>query len=378
MNSALTRSVALNLRIPFYFILPPFIKTTFLAYKIDLSHNSVTRSVQDLNDEKARRVQQASEAKNQRRGSFSCPESFKIHPLLQIKKAIAKRRGSTSSNASAAASAAPGKPAGILCLGLTAIVFPHQRLIPSFLCCPPFFSPSLSATPGPAPDIYDVFISLRYEEAAAQGAALKKQLEQQGCSVFLCDFLPGNDLASKIIDALTHCKLVVIMGTLTYGKKTSSGFSTFEELRHVGNEKKELFLVKMCDQFSEPETRFRLPNDMSYYPWQPKSAKEQPPADLCQKILARIQEVGLPRSPTKALSASAHSASSLAGRRVSMSDWLRDHELEELEEALKLLSIDSVPDAIFAVKEGSLTAADLQSLGVKPVRARRFISVSQQ
>lgn len=82
--------------------------------------------------------------------------------------------------------------------------------------------------------------------------------------------------------SLTHCKLVVILGTKTFGKRTGSDFGTLEELRYFLIEvilKKPFFLVKMCDTFEdleEAETFFRLPSSISYYfPWQPTTEAER-------------------------------------------------------------------------------------------------------
>ena len=54
--------------------------------------------------------------------------------------------------------------------------------------------------------------------------------------------------------------MVVIMGTLTYGEDISTGFSTYEELTFLCEEKKPFFLVKMCKHFGEEKTRVLLPS----------------------------------------------------------------------------------------------------------------------
>jgi hypothetical protein len=92
--------------------------------------------------------------------------------------------------------------------------------------------------------------------------------------------------------ALTHCKLAVILGTKTYGKKTTSGFSTFEELDYIFEVNKPFFLVKMCAEFEEPETLFRLPSRISYFPWHPASDAERRklPPNLVDKVIKRLEK----------------------------------------------------------------------------------------
>ena len=98
----------------------------------------------------------------------------------------------------------------------------------------------------------DVFISLRFAEALDQGKRLKAELETIGLSVFLCAADAGDDLADVIAENLVKSKLVVILGTATYGFKTSSSYSTYNELEYVTSANKPFFLVKMCSEFTVP------------------------------------------------------------------------------------------------------------------------------
>ncbi len=135
---------------------------------------------------------------------------------------------------------------------------------------------------------FDVFLSLRFSEAMDEAVALQTALQDRGLSVFLCDVAPGGDIAQTVIRTLSNCKMAVILGTKTYGQKTKSGFSNFEELRHIINEQKDYFLIKMCDRFEEEETRFRLPPDISYYLWKPVgAARKQVPGDLVEQIVKK-------------------------------------------------------------------------------------------
>jgi hypothetical protein len=133
-----------------------------------------------------------------------------------------------------------------------------------------------------------LFFSLRFAEAENEAKTVKVALEAKGVSTFLCAVEPGGDICSEVVNALHGCQLAIIMGTETYGKNTRVGFSTFEELRFIINEPKPFFLVKMCDKFEEPETRFRLDNSVSYYQWTPGHPI---PADLVTKIVEKLSSV---------------------------------------------------------------------------------------
>ncbi|EGD78215.1 hypothetical protein PTSG_12838 [Salpingoeca rosetta] len=149
-----------------------------------------------------------------------------------------------------------------------------------------------------------IFISLRFGEAHEAAKELKQALHEacHDVDVFLCDVPPGDDISEEIITALTDCDLAVIMGTKTYGKKTASKFSTFEELRFIINEEKPYFLIKMCDEFQVKQTRFRLPADISYFLWNPDCGtpahgtattprRLAPPAELVPQILKKLGAV---------------------------------------------------------------------------------------
>eukprot|EP01040_Poterioochromonas_malhamensis_P013606 gene13606-14991_t len=132
---------------------------------------------------------------------------------------------------------------------------------------------------------YQIFISLRFSEAKREGKILKQALEAKGISTFLCAVDPGGDIKREIVNALNKCHLAIIMGTRTYGQDTRVGFSTFEELRFICKEKP-FFLIKMCDKFEEPETRFSLHHSVSWFPWTPGSPI---PKDLISKIIEKLE-----------------------------------------------------------------------------------------
>jgi hypothetical protein len=139
-----------------------------------------------------------------------------------------------------------------------------------------------------------IFISLRFAEAGNEATALKSALEARGISTFLCAVLPGDDIATEIVNALHDCKLAIIMGTKTYGKDTGAGFSTFEELRFI-HKKKPFFLIKMCEQFEERETIFRLDSSVSYFQWLPGRPMA---GDLVALVLERLASVASRTTPS--------------------------------------------------------------------------------
>eukprot|EP00043_Microstomoeca_roanoka_P008635 m.83028 g.83028 ORF g.83028 m.83028 type:complete len:201 (+) comp14327_c0_seq4:464-1066(+) len=139
----------------------------------------------------------------------------------------------------------------------------------------------------------DIFISLRFGEALAAGKSLQQKLVAKGFNVFLCAVQAGGDLMTEIVYNIDKAKLVVIMGTKTYGQKTDAAFSTHEELKFLVNENKERFLVKMCDRFEDALARFHLGSNISYHLWMPRSEAEQRsvPADLVEAIVAKYQSL---------------------------------------------------------------------------------------
>lgn len=147
----------------------------------------------------------------------------------------------------------------------------------------------ISPAPPPASvNVYDIFISLRFCEALHEGKALKKQLEEQHLRVFLCEVLEGLDLGDTITDALHHSSLVVILGTATYGRPTTSPYSTLQELKFVVDEKKPFYLVKMCEEFLENAAKFHLTRSVAYYSWSPTTAQRHEEVDVPKELIDRI------------------------------------------------------------------------------------------
>ena len=143
----------------------------------------------------------------------------------------------------------------------------------------------------------DVFISLRFAEAGDEALQLKTALEAHGVVVFVCDQLAGNNLMDTIYGALDAASLVVILASHTYGKRTASGFSTYEEFQYTMDEKKPFFLIKMCERWSEPHVRGQLGARTMFDQWMPG---EPIPAGLERRVIARLQEVqGVVNEPSR-------------------------------------------------------------------------------
>jgi hypothetical protein len=235
-----------------------------------------------------------------------------------------------------------------------------------------------------------VFISLRFGEATPEARALQQGLHARAISTFLCDIPEGQDLANAVVMALTHCKLAVILGTKTYGKKTASSFSTFEELRYIVNERKPFFLVKMCTEFEEAETRFRLPPDISYFPWQPANdaKREQLPAGLVDRVARRVQEVtegwsghsvapplvsAVSMRPAETQQAHGTAAAvNSAGVGHGLMQWLQSLQLDEFELALRKVGAVDAHDVRDGFAAGDITKEMLEAEGLKSLRITRL------
>eukprot|EP00961_Rhodomonas_salina_P155915 2099562-Rhodomonas_salina.1 len=111
--------------------------------------------------------------------------------------------------------------------------------------------------------MFDFFISLRYAEANEESLKLKAALTKQGYTVYICDPKPGDDMLDEIANAIETSTLRVIMGSSTYGMKTTSNFSTHEELLRIMTLKKkknkDFAIVKMCVEFEVAPLPLPLP-----------------------------------------------------------------------------------------------------------------------
>jgi hypothetical protein len=135
---------------------------------------------------------------------------------------------------------------------------------------------------------YQVFISYRINEASAAAEKLQDALAARHVTSFVSHLEPaGNSILDDVASALQSCKLFVILGTRTYGKRTEIGFSTYNELEYACDQNKPRYLIKMFDQgdFSETTTLLRLPRATPYVLWDPAT---DVPQDILDDICAMV------------------------------------------------------------------------------------------
>ena len=231
-----------------------------------------------------------------------------------------------------------------------------------------------------------VFISLRFSEAMVEGRALQKGLLERGIASFLCDIPAGQDLADAVVTALAHCDLAVILGTTTYGARTKSGFSTFEELRYIFEVGKPYFMVKMCNGFEEAEAEFRLPAGTTAAHWRPtnKDEREQLPPGLLDKLILQLESVtggalSYPQTSTKeeARRPSMPPASS-RGRPAALRPWLASLGLSQCAAVLLEMGAVDALDVHYGVLGGEITLKHLLSRGIKRRKAAVLLREAKQ
>lgn len=136
---------------------------------------------------------------------------------------------------------------------------------------------------------HPIFISFRFAEAQERAKQVKQGLESRGIPTYLANVDIGKDIADEVLGALANCKLVVIMGTKTYGTKTASTCSTHEEFNLILEDKIEIFPIKMCDRFDVPKIRTFINQDRMSAFW-----KSGPmPDDLIDQIVEKLRSVSV-------------------------------------------------------------------------------------
>ena len=68
---------------------------------------------------------------------------------------------------------------------------------------------------------WDYAFSLRYGEGMEKAKILKELLESKGHSVYLCDVGSGTDLMEEICGNFMMTKVIILMGTKSYGLRTT-------------------------------------------------------------------------------------------------------------------------------------------------------------
>lgn len=142
----------------------------------------------------------------------------------------------------------------------------------------------------------DFFITLLFKKKKSNGdidwepkegaLKLQKWLEGQGYSVFLCDVDSGGDIFQIVSEAMDNAKMFIVFGSKTYGFKTDSKCSTYQELSFIFDEKKPFFLFKMCNKYSVSTTKTLLSRGIAYDEWYPFQNLQLPLAS-CENIIKK-------------------------------------------------------------------------------------------
>jgi hypothetical protein len=220
----------------------------------------------------------------------------------------------------------------------------------------------------------DIFISLRYAEARDESFALKKALENRlpAFKIFVCDEAAGTNLMEVIVKNISSCRLAIVMGSRTYGQKTASAFSTFEELQYIKGKNKPMFLVKMCDEFASELADFALISTM-YEQWKPSNQfeKENPPPGLVEKIVDKLRkETGFETGPPTPSAQDPPRSTPSAEMTASLSEELSSF-LEELKISEELVAPALIQAGVQAIEHFDYTSEEqLIKDGMKTIHVR--------
>ena len=146
----------------------------------------------------------------------------------------------------------------------------YIRFVP-YEITPDYIPPSAFITGDPYPTGLrrygtSVFISFRLAEAGDFASDLRDKLLPHGIRAYVCDFsMTGESMLERIVDEIDAAALFVVLGTETYGEKTTSICSTRHQLIYAISNHKALFYVRMCDRQHEGVARFLLPQTLSGY-----------------------------------------------------------------------------------------------------------------
>ena len=128
--------------------------------------------------------------------------------------------------------------------------------------------------PLPPPTACDIFFSFRLDEAKNEVEKLKAMIEhtRPGVRCFMSGNHPiGTNLGIINPTALDNAKMAIIMGSKTYGKETENTCSTYEEMQFILNQvkvkKKSMFLLKMCEEWKESQTKVSMGSCYKFRRW---------------------------------------------------------------------------------------------------------------
>ena len=95
-----------------------------------------------------------------------------------------------------------------------------------------------------------VFISWRMAECKEEVKQLQPALEAHGVKVIVVGELPSGDLKRAVEAGMAEAHLFIIMGTATYGKKTSGKIDTWAEMQEIKRSGKPFFLINLNPESS--------------------------------------------------------------------------------------------------------------------------------
>jgi len=145
-----------------------------------------------------------------------------------------------------------------------------------------------------------IFISYRMSESKPEAKEMEAALQQRTRKTIRVNELPGADLAAVVAEAIDECDLAVVLGSETYGEKTSGMIDTYKELQFIMSEQKPIFLIKACDRFKNSATRMLLDfNTMTHTEWKLGSRMPDGLVEDIMQTLRNIKEPsGQQSSPT--------------------------------------------------------------------------------
>ena len=211
-----------------------------------------------------------------------------------------------------------------------------------------------------------------------EAKVLRQAIASCGESAFISEVPAGEDIKTAVIQKLVQARLVVVLGTATYGTGTVN-FSTKEEMEFFLSEKIPFVLIKMCEDFEEPRTRFNFGPSVSYIEWLPGYPM---PADLVPTILSALEQA---RSIGPARRALRRLFDPLQGRESSFTRSARVSSMSAAGEATTLNTRDATMKGVAPKKFAGFlshfkhecgTEARLVQLQLKPILQRAPISTA--
>ena len=91
---------------------------------------------------------------------------------------------------------------------------------------------------------------------------LQPALEALGVKVIVVGELPGGDLKRAVVEGMAEAHLFIIMGTETYGKKTSGQIDTWAEMQEIRRSGKPFFLINLNPDSSMMRFKEDLTNQL--------------------------------------------------------------------------------------------------------------------